>query len=413
MTKDVGSRDERGIVVVLVPRRPSRTGAVDSQLMAAAHLASGFEKLVGSDRVRLVTEEGPSSPAAVLDAAVREGAAGSRGRLSRLPRGARLAAGDLQALIRRRRLSRLDVPGPVRLVVQYHHRFQDVGLRIARRHGCPWVLRVEALEIAEQQDWGMRRPLLGPLVARVGEHRLLRRADVVSPVSEALAESLVLAGVRRDRLLPVPNGVDLDVFMPADTVPISKLRDCGLEDRFLVGWAGGFRPYHGLGQVEAIVALLEQRVPDATLCLLGTGPMRSELVQVAGRHPTSLRLLPPVRQSELPAWLATFEVCLQLAVPDGGQHYSPLKVLEYLACGRPVVASDVRTSALLTHGVDAMLYPAGDTVRLVELLSGLRSSPDLRETLGRNARLAAERRGSWSTVAQRMLDATADSVRGM
>ncbi len=397
-----GDRGADGAVAVVVPRRPSRVGAVDSQLMAAAHLARGFAEVVGPDDVLLITEGGPADAAAVLAASVGSPGAGTGGRLRRLPPPVRVGLGDAQAVARRRRLRGLAVHRPLRLVVQYHHRFQDVGSRLADSSGCPLVLRVEALEVAEQRAWGLRGTRGGRLVAAVGEHRLLRRADRVSVVSAPLARAVQSVGVPPGRVDVVPNGVDLELFAPGSGRPAAPVVD-GLAGRFLVGWVGGFRAYHGLHQVDALATRLERRLPDATLCLLGTGPLHREMLDVARAHPASLRLLPPAPQAEVPGWLRRFDVCLQLADPGAGDHYSPLKVLEYLATGRPVVAPDVPTSSLLADGADALLYDAGDVDGAVDRLVALHDDPRLRAALAAQARTTAERRGSWAAVAERLL----------
>jgi glycosyltransferase involved in cell wall biosynthesis len=196
--------------------------------------------------------------------------------------------------------------------------------------------------------------------------------------------------------------VDLDVFAPAEPVEPAVLRRHGLENRFLVGWAGSFRPYHGLGQVEALAQELNRRLPDATLCLLGSGPLRAPLEAVASRHPERVVCLPQVPQAQVPRWLSTFDVCLQLADPGAGDHYSPLKVLEYLGCARPVVAADVVPNGFLTHGTDALLVRPGDVEGVVSALECLHENADARLRLSRNARATARRHGSWRTAAESM-----------
>ncbi len=398
----------RATVAVVVPRRPSRVGAVDSQLMAAAHLSRGFAQMLGEENVLLLGEGGPLEASDMLRGAVHGGTvtASSGGRLRHLPRAGRVLVGDLQAIGRRQRLRDLRVETRLGLVVQYHHRFQDVGLRLGSEHGCPVVLRVEALEVEEQRAWGLRSRRGGRVVASLGEDRLFRRATMVAPVSAPLGRALERHGVPPERILVTPNGIDLDLFRPDPPGEPPDVAAHGLDGRFLVGWVGGFRAYHGLDQVESIVTRLEQRLPEATLCLLGTGPLRADLTTVAERHPLALRLLPEVAQDQIPGWLSRFDVCLQMGAPGTGEHYSPLKVLEYLACGRPVVAPDLVTSSLLTHGVDSHLYAGGDVDALVSAVATVHDNAEYRASIAAAGRRTAQRRGSWSDVAQRMLEAT-------
>jgi glycosyltransferase involved in cell wall biosynthesis len=393
-------------VAVVVPRRLSRVSAVDSQMIAAAHLARGFARWIGASRVQFITEDGEASPEAILQAAVHTSAGGTSDTswVQHLPTLARVSIADLQALHRRQRLRNLSIQCPLGLVVQFHHRFQDIGLRLARRHGCPLILRVEALEVAEQRSWGLRARRGGWVVERLGERRIMRRADIVSPVSEPLAAALRQAGIHDTRLLMLPNGVDLERFRRVEPVSDSAVAAHRLQGRFVVGWVGSFRPYHGLGQVEEVVSRLEQQLPMATVCLLGEGPRKAELEAIQRRHPQSLRLIPAVAHSEIPAWLARFDVCLQLADPDTGEHYSPLKLLEYLACGRPVVAPDLVTSSILVDERDALLYPPNDVAALVDAICRLYAEPVLRAQLGASGMETAASRGSWEAVAGRLLE---------
>ena len=391
---------------MVVPRRPSRSGAVDSQLLAAVALARGFESL-GCDVV-LLTEDGPQALDEVALASVRAGGSQGENRREvarRLPRWARLALADVRALQRRHRLRSVVVPGSLDLVVQFHHRFQDVGRRLATQAGCPLVLRVEAIEVEEQRDWGLRGPRSGKVVTALGELRLFRAADAVAAVSPPLATSLFRAGVPDRLIRSIPNGVDTEVFRPGVAPPVQELARRGLEDRFLIGWVGGFRPYHGLEQLADLLPVLERTIPEATVCLVGTGPLERDLERLQRDHPRSLAVLPPVAQDQVASWLCAFDVCLQLSRPDGAQHYSPLKVREYLACARPVVAPAGAPGHELVHGTTGMLYPAGDMVAAMTAISALHADPDLARRLGETGRRVVERDGSWAAVAARMWEA--------
>ena len=398
-------------VAVVVPRSASHSGAVDSQLLAAVNLARGFR--AEGWQVVFVTADGPCPVDLVSEASVRADRGNTMGRrrlVGRLPRWARLVLSDVRALQRRRRLRRVAVDEPLDLVVQYHHRFQDVGGRLARRAGCPVVLRVEAIEVEEQRDWGLRGPLSGRLLRTWGERRLFVAADAVATVSAPLVSSLMKLGVEEGRVRSIPNGVDATMFRPDVPPPCDELATHGLRGRFLIGWVGGFRPYHGLEQLAALLPLVERDLPGATVCLLGSGPLLHELEALRALHPTSLVLLPPVPQEQVAAWLCAFDVCLQMSRPGGGEHYSPLKVREYLACGRPVVAPASKQTPELVHEKSALLYTAGDMTSAHEAIRQLHASSERGRALGVAGRAIILRNGTWGAVARR-LEELAEAVR--
>src|SRR5262249_29462186 len=149
-------------------------------------------------------------------------------------------------------------------VVQFHRRFHREGLALAARSGVPAVLRVEALEVREEGAWGVHRPAYGPLVERIGERRILAETDLFAPVSTEGDAVLADLGVPQTRRVVVPNGVDLDRFSPGPAD--DRLHRLGLGGRFVVGWIGGFRPHHGLSQVEPVARILRAEAPEAVLC---------------------------------------------------------------------------------------------------------------------------------------------------
>ena len=86
-------------------------------------------------------------------------------------------------------------------------------------------------------------------------------------------------------------------------------------------------------------------------------------------------------------------------------HYSPLKLAEYLAAGRVVIAPDVpQIAARLTDDVDACLMPPGDAVALGRLLRRLHDEPETRARLAAAARVAAEARFSWDHAIRQILE---------
>jgi glycosyltransferase involved in cell wall biosynthesis len=293
---------------------------------------------------------------------------------------------------------------PYRLVMQLHSRHQDCGLAIARRVGAPFVLRVEALEIREDAKWGTRRPIWGNLAERWGELRIIRQADLVASVSEAVDTQLAEAGIRKDRRVIIPNGVDLTLFSPGEP-DADLLRANDLEGRFVIGWVGGFRPFHGLGSIPAIADRLRAVLPGAVLCLVGTGPEREEVARRTARLGDVVRFVGPISQSDVPRWLRSFDACLLLADSDDF-HYSPLKLYEYMGCGRPVVAAAVgEVRSVVSDNRSGMLVPPKDPGAVVEALCRLAGDQALRHKMGAEARRTAEASGSWEARAATLLAA--------
>ena len=115
-----------------------------------------------------------------------------------------------------------------------------------------------------------------------------------------------------------------------------------------------------------------------------------------------------VPQHETPAYLAACDICVSPHVPntDGTAFFgSPTKLFEYLATGRPVLASDLgQIGEVLDHERNAVLVPPGDVDALVLGLVRLADDPDLRRRLGEEGRRDARTRFSWTAHVRRILD---------
>jgi glycosyltransferase involved in cell wall biosynthesis len=394
-------------MLVVVPGRPGHAAGVDARTIAAAGLASGLAHVCGG--ATMVDGSGVRDAAGAVAGSVRVSAEASkaRGVVRRMPAVIRPALGDVAAVRAdrdmRRRLKGADARA-YGAVLQYHHRFQRAGIDFARRHDIPVALRVEALEVREEAAWGVRRPGYGRWVERGGEADLLRRADLVVPVSEELDGALAGLGIPAERRLVVPNGVDVDAFSPGPADEAIR-REIGAQGRFVVGWVGGFRPFHGLDMLETFVHALRALRSDAVVCLLGGGPLRGELDRRAAELGRRVVVRGPAAHAEVPAWLRSFDACV-LFSDAAAFHYSPLKLAEYMACGRPVVAPAVGDLPGLLHdGVDAMLVPKADARALAQAVTLLQDDPSLAARIGEEARRTAVATWSWDERARVIMDA--------
>jgi glycosyltransferase involved in cell wall biosynthesis len=139
--------------------------------------------------------------------------------------------------------------------------------------------------------------------------------------------------------------------------------------------------------------------------LVGAGPLRDDIAKETKGLEDHIRLLPPVRHADIPKWLRRFDACLLLAGPQRF-HYSPLKLYEYMACGRPVVAAAIgEVQDVIADGENGLLFERGDAEGAVEAIGRLVVDEELRTLLSRNARITAERKASWAIRAEGLLSA--------
>ena len=223
-------------------------------------------------------------------------------------------------------------------------------------------------------------------------------------ISHRLRDMFLEAGLPGEKLLVLPDGVDLDAFTPAFSREQAR-RQLGLNtQRPLAVYVGHLYDGRGVGLIlEAAAAL-----PEVDFLLVGghDQDVARWRGQARAQGLANLTLTGFVPNSQVPSYLWAGDMLLmpyETSCPTSG-HMSPLKMFEYLAAGRAIIASDLPAlGPVLTHGTNAWLCPPDTTQPFTQAVEHLAASPELRQSLARNA-LATAREYSWDRRVERILE---------
>jgi glycosyltransferase involved in cell wall biosynthesis len=294
---------------------------------------------------------------------------------------------------------------PADLVYERHSPFSVAGAATARRLGCTHVLEVNAplaWEGARHRGQALAE------AAEVLERSAFNATSRIVAVSDELREQLIADGVDREKIEVVPNGVDAGAFRPdGATLP----DDPGLRDRFVVGFVGSLKAWHGIEVLAEAFAELAVD-PDMHLLVVGDGPMADRLEALAREFPGRVTHAGAVPQEEVPSYLRRMQVAVAPYPELERFYFSPLKALEYMACGRAVVVSEIgQLKQLIRHDENGLFVRPGDPKELASAIRRLRDDPALRDRLGRAAREEAERH-TWTKRTERILETAGVVARG-
>ena len=273
------------------------------------------------------------------------------------------------------------------------------GALLARRLRTPRIAEVNAPFFLERSRHG---GIALKDLARWTENVAWCRADAVIPVTQELARIVERSGVARDRIHVMGNGIDESLFNPAAIRPGMRER-LGWNDRVILGFTGFVREWNGL---EPVVDLLAAP-GNAALALLvvGDGPAREALEsRAAGLGVRSrVHFTGRVARVDIASWVSAFDIALQ---PAANPYASPLKLFEYMALRRAIVAPDQpNIREVLRHGHDAWLFDPDDPAALAAAVRQLAFDPTLRERLAHSAAATVSRRGmTWSHNARRVVE---------
>lgn len=276
--------------------------------------------------------------------------------------------------------------------------FLLAGVMAKRRLGIPMLLEVNAPLAEERGRFG---GLALPWLARWSERTVWRGADGVLPVTRVLGDMVVAAGVPPARITVIPNGINEAHFAAAPT-PAEARRRLGWGPGIVLGFTGFVRDWHGVDR--ALRWMASSDAPqDAKLLLVGDGPVREDLERL-GRElglGDRFRVTGFVDRHEVPALVASFDIALQPAVTT---YASPLKLFEYLALGKAIVAPAVpNIQEVLTDGANALLFDPVDEAAFARVLTRLAHDDALRQRLGEAARRSITEQGlTWQANARRV-----------
>jgi glycosyltransferase involved in cell wall biosynthesis len=285
------------------------------------------------------------------------------------------------------------------------------GLAAARRHGVPFVLEVNSpLALEKEQHDGLffRR------LTRSIERRLCTGADVTIAVTGVLARILEEGGVPAGKVVVMPNGVRRGFGLEGDGAAFR--RELGIPEHAVVaGFVGWFRAWHGLEKLVESVASPAWREANLHLVLAGDGPAMPALRELRTRLGLEDRvfLCGSVPRGRIESALAAFDIAVQPAVTS---YACPMKILEYMAAGRAIVApgSD-NVRELLVDGETARLCPGGPdpcTEDLAMAVLELAGDGELRRRLGEAARRSLLDRGYlWEENARRVEELVSEVMR--
>lgn len=270
---------------------------------------------------------------------------------------------------------------PVRAVHGYFaHQPAAVAACAARRLGVPYGFSVHARD-----------------ARKVAPATLAARADGAACVVACNTD--VAADLRRAGAAAriVPHGVDTRRFRPR---PAPR-------DRVLRLLAVG-RLVEKKGFAVLVAAIARVHAP-VTVRIVGEGPGRDALADAIAAHGLGARIVlaGPATHADLPREYARAHVVVVPSIRDrsGDRDGLPNVVLEAMASGRPVVASDVGAiRSAVSHGRTGLLVPPGDAAALAAALDRLAARPLLRGRLGRCARARAERRFELGRCTARLHD---------
>jgi glycosyltransferase involved in cell wall biosynthesis len=264
----------------------------------------------------------------------------------------------------------------------------------ARQHGIPLLYDMQS-SLAEQL--GRLAPLsLRPTrwMLDTAERWLLNMSDVVvtsAGLATRVRRMVPQATVREWHFPSAPSGAD-----PGEVARLRQSLGLKASDRVVL-YSGTFEAYQGLPELIGAIPLVRQRFPDVTFVFVGAASSEPELATAAPYiEAGALRVIDRQPRHEIPAFLAMADVLVSARAYGGNL---PLKIFDYLAASRPIVATDIPTHRTVLSDERAVLV-APTTDALAEGILALLADPERGRRLAAAGRQYAKTHLGWGRFVQ-------------
>jgi glycosyltransferase involved in cell wall biosynthesis len=282
-------------------------------------------------------------------------------------------------LWRRRRQFRYDV------MYERYAIFACAAAIVSRLTKVPLIIEVNYTSLSPLVR--QRSRLLKPIGKRM-DRWIFRSAAGLAAVSSYLRDELIHEfGVEPERIAVVPNAADPDKFVPSSTerAPVP----------FTIGFVGSFFPWHGVDMLLHAIAKLREADVFVRAILIGDGPQRGFIEALANELEIGDRVefRGQIGHADLPRHIREFDVGV---MPDSNVYGSPMKVFEYMALGKPVIAPDYGPLRdAYRDEVHGLIFPRKDIAALAACFKRLASDPALVTKMGVAAREHVVNERNW------------------
>ncbi len=240
------------------------------------------------------------------------------------------------------------------------------------------------------------RPL-GGFVADIMIKRNIKIAQKVTFITRPLSDSYHIPS---DKAEYIPNGADIELFK---SYPSAQLRkELGLNQVFVLGYVGVLREWIDFEPIFAAVAALATKCPDMSLLIVGEEGGLEKVKNLAAKYGIADKIVftGTIPYTQVPRYISCMDACLTARKVDPvAEKMLPLKLLEYMACEKPVIST--RLAGIQEAVQDKVLYATSKT-EYQEQIARLYNDKELGRKMGQQGREFVQRNFSWASAAARL-----------
>lgn len=286
-----------------------------------------------------------------------------------------------------------------------------IGVFLGKLLRIPAVIEINGLPEEEAEMLGISRKeksILRPIKGSIFRY-LIRSVDSIVTVTPGIRREIIKKyDVQSNRISVIENGANVNLFRPMDQKICREKLGLNKKAKY-VCFVGNLAPWQGIEYLIKSSSLIVEKEANARFIIIGYGVIDETLRGMVNDINMSDRFLFTGRTpyEKVPLFINASNVCVAPFIRARNEKIglSPLKIYEYLACGKPVVASDIEgVGTFLREAKSGIAVEPENHEELAESILRLLQNEDISKEMGEKGREIVTQKHSWDTAAKKVME---------
>lgn len=302
--------------------------------------------------------------------------------------------------------------GRIDIIYRRHSLFNSEYL-LAKLFKIPSVKEVNGI-VADETKITKRGDRVSLWVIDRIERFSMPKADKIIVVAPKLKELLHSEyGIKADKITIIQNGANTDLFRPMDVIKVREELNLRQDCNYIC-FVGLLVQWQGIKYVVRSMPLVVSERPQTQLIIIGDGQMKQELINLAEQVGVLDKVIftGMVPYQKVPLYMNASDICVAPFIRERNERcgFSPIKLYEYMACGKAVIGSRLNELEIVEQQKSGILVEPENPLKLATAIIRLLQSRELRKQMGENGRKYVVENQSWESVARRIAEVFSEAV---
>ena len=291
-------------------------------------------------------------------------------------------------------------------------------LMVKKFYDFKLILELNGLTVEDSKVNEYKNKIFTEIIIRL-EFFVAKHADAVIGVTSGIRDILIENGISRNKINVVSNGANVDLFKPFhDDTEFKKIRNLyGIpKDSKIVLFVGHINEWHGIDYLVRCSKKILNKIPNTCFLIVGDGDAKEKNIKLAHKLSVhdNFHFIGKIPYDEVPKIINMSDICVAPFIyqRNNSLGISPVKMYEYMACGKAVVVSNIKgVSELINESGAGITVKSEDINELAVGIMSLLKNENLRTQLGYKGRDYVEKHYSWKCTAQKISDIFKEMTR--